>query len=167
MEVITDDCQLALDHLRIEFVTGDPAIADEACVVSDTFRAHAALAFRCADPRRFAGPDDAPDARDEPRVSYRSVVIELMQFRLLAGTHDKEFLAADRRLQTEFAYQQPGLLRRTTTRGQNGEWLVIDHWRTDRDADACAERWDQDPIAQSFMDLIDRSSVRVQRFWTV
>jgi hypothetical protein len=32
------------------------------------------------------------------------VVLELMQFRLLAGTQLDDFLAADRRLQTEFAY---------------------------------------------------------------
>lgn len=109
----------------------------------------------------------ATSAGGKSGVSCRSVVIELMHFRLLAGTHDKDFLAADRRLQTEFAYQQPGLLRRTTARTKNGQWLVIDYWRTDGDADACAEQWDEDPIAQSFMDLIDRSSVQVQRFWTV
>ena len=90
-----------------------------------------------------------------------------MQFRLLPGTSDDDFREADVRLQTEFAYQQPGLLRRTTARNNNGEWLVIDHWRSDRDADACAELWEQDQIAQSFMALIDRSSVRVQRFSTV
>jgi hypothetical protein len=95
------------------------------------------------------------------------VVIELMQFRLLPGTDDNDFLAADRRVQTEFAYQQPGLLRRTTARGNTGAWLVIDYWRSDHDADACAERWEQDQIAQSFMNLLDRSSVRVQRFSTL
>jgi hypothetical protein len=95
------------------------------------------------------------------------VVIELMHFRVLAGISDDEFLAADHRLQTEFAYQQPGMLRRTTARDQHGEWLVIDHWRSAADADACADRWDHDTIAQSFMQLVDRTSVRVQRFWTV
>lgn len=90
-----------------------------------------------------------------------------MRFRLLAGIGDDEFLAADQRLQTAFAYQQPGMLRRTTARDQHDEWLVIDHWRSAGDADACAERWEHDAIAQSFMKLIDRGSVRVQRFWTV
>jgi hypothetical protein len=95
------------------------------------------------------------------------VVIELMQFRLVPGTPVEEFLSADRRLQTEFAYQQPGLLRRTSARGVDGEWLVIDHWRTDADADACAERWDQDEVAGAFMRLVDESSLRVQRFWSI
>jgi len=90
-----------------------------------------------------------------------------MQFRLLPRTVVDEFLAADHRLQIEFAYQQPGLLRRTTARGTDGEWLVIDYWRTAADADACAERWEHDEVVLAFMNLVERSSVRVQRFWTL
>jgi hypothetical protein len=90
-----------------------------------------------------------------------------MQFRLLPGVGEETFLAADQRLQTEFAYQQRGLLRRTTAHDRHGDWLVIDHWRAEADADACAERWEHDPLALSFMNLVDRGSVRVQRFWTL
>jgi len=95
------------------------------------------------------------------------VVIELMQFRLRPETRAQDFLQADHRLQTEFAYLQPGLLRRTTASNEGGEWLVVDLWRTAGDADACAERWEQDQVALAFMALIDASSVRVQRFSTV
>jgi hypothetical protein len=90
-----------------------------------------------------------------------------MQFRLLADTRLDDFLAADHRLQTEFAYLQPGLLRRTTGSNESGDWVVVDLWRTAADADACADRWDHDPIAHAFMAFIDRRSVRVQRFSTV
>jgi hypothetical protein len=92
------------------------------------------------------------------------VVIELMQFRLLPEAAVEEFSAADQRLQTEFAYLQPGLLRRTTARNDHGEWLVIDVWRTADDADACAGRWEQDQTVHTFMAFVDRSSVRVQRY---
>ena len=44
-------------------------------------------------------------------------------------------LALDRRLQTEVAYQQPGLLRRTTARGEDGSWLVIQLWRSDAEVE--------------------------------
>ena len=90
-----------------------------------------------------------------------------MQFRLLDGTNTYEFLAANRRLQEEFADHQPGLLRRTTARNDDGEWIVIDNWRTAADADATSERWEHDPIVESFMSYIERSSVRVQRYWTL
>jgi hypothetical protein len=92
------------------------------------------------------------------------VVIEIMRFRLAPGTAEKEFLAADRKLQEEFACQQPGLLRRTTARGEDGGWIVIDLWRSAADADECDRRWDSDPVAQAFMTLLDRSTVTTERY---
>ncbi|HEX4060998.1 MAG TPA: hypothetical protein VHY58_08245 [Streptosporangiaceae bacterium] len=90
-------------------------------------------------------------------------MIEIMRFRLAPGTGEEEFLAADRRLQEEFADHQPGLLRRTTARGEDGDWIVIDLWRSAADADACDQRWDDDPVAQGFMALLDRSSPEAVR----
>ena len=87
-----------------------------------------------------------------------------MRFRLPPGADREAFLAADRRVQQEFAYQQPGLLRRTTARGEDGGWIVIDLWRSPADADACDARWDHDPVPQGFMALLDRSSVTVERY---
>jgi hypothetical protein len=91
-------------------------------------------------------------------------VIEIMRFRLRPGGDETAFLAADKRLQEEFAYQQPGLLRRTTARGRDGSWIVIDLWRTEADSDAGAARWELDPVPQAFMDLVDRQSVTVERY---
>ena len=91
-------------------------------------------------------------------------VIEIMRFRLVAGCDEAAFLAADRRLQEEFAYQQPGLLRRTTARGEDGGWIVIDVWRSAADADACDARWDDDPVPRAFMALLDPASVSTRRY---
>jgi hypothetical protein len=91
-------------------------------------------------------------------------VIEIMRFRLASGSDEAEFLAADHRLQEEFAYHQHGLLRRTTARGEDGSWIVIDLWSTAADADACAVRWDSDPVVHAFMALVDRSSVTTERY---
>lgn len=91
-------------------------------------------------------------------------VIEIMRFRLRPGDDEAAFLDADRQVQEQFAYQQPGLLRRTTARGADGSWIVIDLWRSAADADACDVRWERDPVAQGFMALVDRSSVTVERF---
>jgi hypothetical protein len=94
-------------------------------------------------------------------------VVETMTFRLAEGADEEGFLAADKTLQSDFAYQQPGLARRTTARGKDGTWLVIDLWTTAEAADACAARWDTDPIAQAFMALVDRDTVQVARFETL
>jgi hypothetical protein len=96
--------------------------------------------------------------------AYASAVIEIMSFRLPPGADEAAFLAADRRVQEEFANHQPGLLRRTTARGQDGGWIVIDLWRSAADADACDARWEADPVTQQFMALLDRSSVTTERY---
>jgi hypothetical protein len=67
-------------------------------------------------------------------------------------------------VQEDFAYQQPGLLRRTTARSSDGQWVVIDLWRSESDADAWASKWDDDPVAERFMRLVDRASVSSERY---
>jgi hypothetical protein len=91
-------------------------------------------------------------------------MIEIMRFRLAAGGDEAAFLAADRRLQEEFASQQPGLISRTTGRGEDGCWIVIDLWRSAADADACAARWEHDPVAQAFMAILDQSTMINERY---
>jgi len=88
----------------------------------------------------------------------------MMRFRLRADTDERDFLAADARLQSDFAYRQPGLVRRTTARGQDGGWVVIDLWRSPAEADACAARWESDPAVQAFMEFVDSQSVETSRY---
>ena len=94
-------------------------------------------------------------------------MIEILTFRLKPDADECEFLDADRQLQTDFAYQQPGLIRRTTARGGAGEWTVIDLWRSDADADACDTRWAADPLAQRFMSFVDPATVQTRRYDTL
>jgi hypothetical protein len=91
-------------------------------------------------------------------------MIEITTFRLLPGADEAGFLAADRDVQTGFAYQQPGLIRRTTARGAEGEWVVIELWRSDADADAAAIRRADDPRSAAVSSVIEPSSVRLARF---
>lgn len=90
-----------------------------------------------------------------------------MTFRLRDDADEAAFLAVDKRLQSDFAYQQPGLVRRTTARGAGehaDQWLVVDIWWGADAADACAQRWDTDGTAQEFMSFIDRDSLDVRRY---
>ncbi len=91
-------------------------------------------------------------------------MIEILRFGLRPGADQAAFLAADRALQTDFAYHQPGLLRRTTARAADGSWVVIDLWRSEREADACERRWPDDPVTARFMSFLDHSTVRTERF---
>jgi hypothetical protein len=94
-------------------------------------------------------------------------VIEIMSFRLKSEADEAAFLEADRRVQTEFAYHQPGLSRRTTARSDDGQWIVIDLWQSEAAADACDERWSIDPVATNFMALVDEATVTTKRFATL
>ena len=88
----------------------------------------------------------------------------MTRFRLTAGVAEAEFLAADRAVQEDFAYQQPGLLRRTTARGDDDSWVVIDLWHSADDADACETKWGEDPITQRFMSFVDEATVSNERY---
>jgi heme-degrading monooxygenase HmoA len=91
-------------------------------------------------------------------------VIEITRFRLVEGADEEQFLRADRELQEHFAYQQPGLLRRTTARDGGGNWVVVDLWRSAADAEAGAAAWDRSPQVRAFMRLVEPSSFGTERY---
>lgn len=95
------------------------------------------------------------------------MVIEIMTFRLRDQVARSDFLLADRRVQTEFAYRQPGMLRRTTGRDQDGNWVVVDLWESASAADDCLPGWHHHPAPVAFMALVDDTTVRTQRFDTL
>jgi hypothetical protein len=86
-------------------------------------------------------------------------VIAVTRFRLREGVDEADFRAADARYQTEFAYRQPGLLRRTTASSADGEWIVIDLWRASSDAQGCRRRAADDPIARAHAAMVEPASV--------
>ena len=89
------------------------------------------------------------------------MVIETHTFRLAGGAAEDDFLAADQRVQTAFFHQQPGFARRTTARGEAGEWLVIVLWGWDEAADAAEQAAADHPDVAAFTALVDgASSVR-------
>lgn len=94
-------------------------------------------------------------------------VIEIMRFRLLDEDDGQAFETADRRLQTEFAYRQPGMLRRTVGRSSGGEWIVVDLWQTGEDADRAGLAWEGDPVVAAFMTFVDGDTVSTARYDTL
>jgi hypothetical protein len=91
-------------------------------------------------------------------------VIEIITFRLADGADEAAFLAADQRVQTDFFYLQLGMMRRTTARGTDGEWLVVQLWGRVEDADAATEIGNDHPAVRAFMSFIDGSTYRVKRY---
>ena len=93
--------------------------------------------------------------------------IEIMTFRLRPETSETDFLAADRRVQVEFAYHQPGMVRRTTGRNPDGTWVVIDLWASTADAANYVDGWHRAAAPLAFMALVDEASVVTQSYETL
>ena len=93
--------------------------------------------------------------------------IVLWTFRLKDGMSASDFVAANERMQTEFIYQQPGCVRRTTARGEDGGWLVMDMWDSRDDAERAEALADADPVAHAADAMVDRATVNVKRFETL
>ena len=94
-------------------------------------------------------------------------VVEVITFRAAAGADDSAVQHADEHVQTEFAYQQRGLVRRTTARGANGEWLVVQLWQSAGDADAAASAARTHASFDRLLRLIDHATLRVARYETL
>jgi hypothetical protein len=92
-------------------------------------------------------------------------VYEIFEFSLLDGADVSAFIAADQRVQMEFFYQQPGLVRRTTSRGREGRWAVITLWGSEEEAEGCAKNSSGDDAYAHFMSFIDPSSVEVKQYF--
>ncbi|MCU0903792.1 MAG: hypothetical protein MUE83_07940 [Tabrizicola sp.] len=84
--------------------------------------------------------------------------IELVTFRLTAGTDRAAFLENARR--TEAAVRrQPGFLARMLTEAPDGTWTDIVTWASHGDAMAAAEAVMSDPDFAPFGAMIDGSTV--------
>jgi hypothetical protein len=93
--------------------------------------------------------------------------IVVRTFRLKSDVREEAFLAANERMQTAFVYHQPGFVRRTTARGEDGEWLVIGVWSTRHDAEKAGTLASDDPVAREANAMIDAASLTVKRFETL
>lgn len=94
-------------------------------------------------------------------------MIEVQTFRLAVDTDAGSFLAADQRVQQEMVPNEPGFVRRTTARGNDGEWVVILLWDSETDANVAAQRGAGHPVSIAFADCIDTDSLRTHRYETL
>jgi len=91
-------------------------------------------------------------------------MIEILTFALCAGADDERFVTVDARVQTEFAYQQPGLARRTTGRNTDGRCLVLQVWSSDEAETAARTAFEASELGVDFASLIDPDSIRRECF---
>lgn len=89
-------------------------------------------------------------------------MFEILTFRLAPGVDAATFRAIDERVQVEFAYQQPGFVRRTLGRHDDGRWLALTIWTDSASALAAQERFDGTDLSREFAAAL--TDVAVERF---
>ena len=91
-------------------------------------------------------------------------VIDVVTFILKSGVTPTEFRAVDTSIERQHVSRQPGFMSRESAAGENGEWLVIVHWRSSQDADASMASFEKAPAAANFMSKIDASTMSMKRY---
>lgn len=91
-------------------------------------------------------------------------VIEIASFNLNKDVTYQEFSVIDKSIEKEHVSKQPGFISKETAKGEKGEWLVVVHWKTLKDADASMNSFMQVKAANTFMSKIDTSAMVMKRY---
>jgi heme-degrading monooxygenase HmoA len=85
-------------------------------------------------------------------------IIEMQRFALRPGVSEAAFRVADAEAQTAFAYQQPGLVRRTTARdSETANWVVVTLWSDAESADTAASKAAGNPAMAQLHAMMDQA----------
>lgn len=98
------------------------------------------------------------------KTAADAAVIEVVTFKRKPGVTEAEFRPVDKDVETGHVAKQPGFVSRESAAGDDGEWLVIVHWRTAEDAAASMALFEKAPAAAGFMAKIDASTMRMKRY---
>ena len=92
------------------------------------------------------------------------MIIEIVTFKLKDGVTPGEFGTIDEAVQNQHVTKQPGFVARESAHGENGDWLVIVHWETAKDADASIAAFINAPAAQTFIPKVQAETMRMTRY---
>ena len=91
-------------------------------------------------------------------------VIEVVTFKLKQGVTADEFRPLDKAVELQHVAKQPGFISRESAAGDDGEWLVIVHWRSVKDAEASMASFSSAPATKQFMSKIDANTMAMKRY---
>ncbi len=109
-------------------------------------------------------PERAAWRNQNGKFQSEAEVIEVVTLKLKPGVTVAEFKPVDHELGAQYVSKQPGFISRESAAADNGDWLVIVHWRSVQDADASMEAFERAPGAAAFMANIDASTMTMKRY---
>ena len=94
-----------------------------------------------------------------PTVAFAGdgTALEVVISRPKAGSTLEQLLAADKKMEQDFASKQKGFISREVAVSKDGEVIVIVHWATLADAEAAGAIFMSDPAAKPRLDISDAS----------
>ena len=111
------------------------------------------------------GPSRSVQGNPEEQTPRTAgVVIEVVTFMLKDGVSPDEFAPLDDAVATQHVSKQPGFLARQSAAGADGQWLVIVHWRSTKDADASMATFATAPATKQFMASIKAETMKMKRY---
>ena len=99
-----------------------------------------------------------------PAWEAPGVVIEVATFQLKPGVTPEAFQPLDLAVEQQHVSRQPGFLARQSAATEEGDWLVIVHWRSMADADASMASFADAPATAEFMGHLDPSTMSMKRY---
>ena len=100
----------------------------------------------------------------QPHNRVQGTVIEVVTFDLKSGVTPNKFHPLDRAVEFQHVARQPGFLSRESASNEDGQWLVIVHWRSAQDAGASMASFSDAPATAEFMSCIDASTMVMKRY---
>jgi hypothetical protein len=90
--------------------------------------------------------------------------IEIVRFRLKPSTSKDEFLSHNRDIEQNVIMKMPGIISRETAGNDDGEWVVVLHWRRPEDAQNSMDKFVANPQTKHFTALIDMDTFTMTRY---
>ncbi len=91
----------------------------------------------------------------------KGLVVEIAQFKLVAGVKDGDFLQEAEVVQKNFLEKQIGYIDWELLKGEDGQWVDILHWNSIEEAQKASEMLLKEPAAQGFIRKIDPTSIKM------
>jgi quinol monooxygenase YgiN len=91
------------------------------------------------------------------------IAVEIVHFKVKAGTNEQEFLKASAGMVQELS-KLPGFLDRELLKGENGQWTDIVHWETMEHALKATDDVMRLPLCLAYFGHIDDTTLQMMHF---
>ena len=103
-------------------------------------------------------------AIDKPFNADKSQFVEIMSFDVKAGTDMVQFNATNYKVETDFTGKRKGFLERLVGTNEDSRQIVLVYWDTKDNSDKSIGPFMEAPIAKTFMETMDQSSIIMGRY---